>query len=195
MSASMRRALEDGVDVPQACRLTAALRERWPEQAMIWMAYRAIADLPGFPGQARKSGIDGVLVPEPIGELWALREELRRCDIRLVQFLGCSAPQQEIHTVAMSAGYLMVQARPGMTGGRPWLDPAIGSYLNRIRNAGVTVPVLLGFGISTAAQAAAAIRAGADGIVVGSAMIRAGLQGANEVGSLVRSLRSALDAC
>jgi tryptophan synthase alpha chain len=194
VSASMRRALDEGVDLSQASNLTAAMRKEWPEQAMVWMAYPAIAEMPGFARQAEESGVDGIVVPAPMGELSTLREELRRCGIKLVQFLGWSAPQEEIDLVRMSEGYVMVQSAP-LTGARPWPEPAVGSYLNRIRTTGGTVPLLVGFGISTPAQAAEAIRAGADGIVVGSAMIRAALQGMNRVGSLLRSIRTALDAC
>ena len=76
----------------------------------------------------------------------------------------------------------------GTTGERAELDA--GALLARVR-AHATVPVALGFGIATPEQAAAAAAAGADGVIVGSRLVRAAAEG-EDVRALVAELAEAL---
>ena len=76
----------------------------------------------------------------------------------------------------------------GTTGERTELDPA--ALLARVQ-AHATVPVALGFGIATPEQAAAAAAAGADGVIVGSRLVRAAAEG-EDVRALVAELSAAL---
>jgi len=62
-----------------------------------------------------------------------------------------------------------------------------------LRAAGVTAPIVLGFGVSSGEHARAAVAHGADGIVVGSAALRAALEGAHELAALLKDLRRGLD--
>ena len=76
----------------------------------------------------------------------------------------------------------------GTTGERTELDA--GDLLARVK-AHTEVPVALGFGISTPEQAAAAAAAGADGVIVGSRLVRAAAEG-EDVRALVEGLAAAL---
>jgi tryptophan synthase alpha chain len=76
----------------------------------------------------------------------------------------------------------------GTTGERSGLDAA--ALLARVRRH-TAVPVALGFGIATPEQAAAAAAAGADGVIVGSRLVRAAAEG-EDVRALVAALRAAL---
>lgn len=90
-------------------------------------------------------------------------------------------------------GYVMLQASPGVTGPRPTLDPRLGEAVDRLRRAGVTRPILLGFGIATPEQARQAVALGADGVVVGSMCVRRVLEGRDRIRSFLSQLRAALD--
>ena len=90
-------------------------------------------------------------------------------------------------------GYVMLQAAPGLTGPRASLDPANAGASPVCAPAGVAAPILLGFGVSNGAQARGAVSLGADGVVVGSAALRAALAGRAELAALLKDLRTGLD--
>jgi tryptophan synthase alpha chain len=101
---------------------------------------------------------------------------------------------QDIEAAKVCDSYVMLQATEGVTGPRPDLDPANAEKINRLRAAGVTAPILLGFGISTADQAKAAIELGADGVVIGSMCLRKAREGESAIRDFVRDVRDAIDA-
>jgi tryptophan synthase alpha chain len=91
-------------------------------------------------------------------------------------------------------GYVMMQAVAGVTGPRASLDDGLGAAIAGLRAAGVTRPILAGFGIGTAAQARNAVDLGADGVVIGSMCMRKALEGPAAIRGFLRSVRAALDA-
>lgn len=91
-------------------------------------------------------------------------------------------------------GYVMVQSADGKTGPREALDPRLAETIAAARQAGITRPILAGFGIGTPAQARQAIDAGADGVVIGSMCVRSVRKGRDAIRSFLRDVRSALDA-
>jgi tryptophan synthase alpha chain len=99
---------------------------------------------------------------------------------------------------ALSRGFVYLVSRAGVTGERTSLPSDLPALVARTRACAPRLPVAIGFGISTPEQAAAAARL-ADGVVVGSALVKAGAE-AHERGEdpvlaiagLVRSLSSAL---
>ena len=90
-------------------------------------------------------------------------------------------------------GYVMLQAAPGLTGPRPSLDPSNAGRIATLRADGVAAPILLGFGVSNGEQARAAVGLGADGVVVGSAALRAALERPSKLARLLKDLRKGLD--
>jgi tryptophan synthase alpha chain len=87
----------------------------------------------------------------------------------------------------------MLQAAPGVTGPRPSVETDNGQRVADLRARGVTAPIVLGFGISTGDQARTAVTLGADGVVVGSAVLRAALEGPIALRRLLEDLREGLD--
>jgi tryptophan synthase alpha chain len=87
----------------------------------------------------------------------------------------------------------MLQAAPGLTGPRHTLDPANAERIERLRASGISAPIVLGFGVSTPEHARTALALGADGVVVGSAALRAALQGPAALAALLKGLRRGLD--
>jgi tryptophan synthase alpha chain len=92
----------------------------------------------------------------------------------------------------LGSGYVYLISRTGVTGLRSELPPELPVTVERLRSA-TTLPICVGFGISTPPQAAAVARL-ADGVVVGSAVVRAADSSVAEAVALVRSLREAMDA-
>jgi tryptophan synthase alpha chain len=90
-------------------------------------------------------------------------------------------------------GFVYLISRLGVTGERNSLDEELASTVRRLRNA-TDLPICIGFGISTPSQAKDA-GAMADGVVVGSAIVRAAEEGGVEAAvSLAAGMRLALDS-
>ncbi len=95
----------------------------------------------------------------------------------------------------LSSGFLYVVSRPGTTGARDRLPDDLPRTVRRARKAAGKLPVAIGFGISTPEAARAAARL-ADGVVVGSALVRAAEPGGREgERALERLARELVAAC
>ena len=192
--ASMARAAQGD---PRAA-LTAACerlssRRKAPKAVIMTYAER---DHPAFRDPDFFRGMDGALVvgPPEGAPRSAMEAHARRAGAGVAAFLPLPLAADDIAAATHADCYAMLQAAPGVTGPRASLDADNKARVAELRAKGVTVPIVLGFGISNGAQARAAVDYGADGIVVGSAVLRAALQGRGELEALLMQLREALDA-
>jgi tryptophan synthase alpha chain len=126
---------------------------------------------------AKDAGIDGVLLtdvpPEEAGEL---HPRLRGVGLDTVLLVSPTSPDSRMREAArLSSGFLYVVSRPGTTGARERLPADLPKTVRRARRAARRghLPVAIGFGIATPESAREAARL-ADGVVVGSALVRAG---------------------
>jgi tryptophan synthase alpha chain len=102
-----------------------------------------------------------------------------------------TTPEDRLERIGSQAkGFLYTLSLTGTTGERAALDGGLSRVVARAK-AHTHVPVAVGFGIGTPAQAAAAAEAGADGVIVGSRLVRAAAEG-EDVGALVREFAAAL---
>jgi tryptophan synthase alpha chain len=142
------------------------------------------------------AGISGLIVPDlPAEEA----EELRgHCDGRrlaLVPLVAPTTPEDRLARIgAQARGFLYAVSSVGTTGERADLAQRLSAIVNRSA-AHTQVPVAVGFGIGTPEQAREAVAAGADGVIVGTRLVRAAAESADpaaEVRKLVRSFAQAL---
>jgi tryptophan synthase alpha chain len=152
------------------------------------MTYSSILEAYGwgrFSADAAEAGATSLIVADlPVDE----RPELRR-----VQLVAPTSTDERIGVAAQRTdGWLYLVTVTGTTGARDELSPALAPLVERTRRI-TKAPLYAGFGISTPAHAAAAAEL-ADGIVVGSAAVRAAEEGPNELGRFVAGLRRALDS-
>jgi tryptophan synthase alpha chain len=157
---------------------------------LIASTYANIALRPGFAAALRAAGVTGLIVPDlPLDELAGL-------DVPGIQVSLLASPATPDDRLAeigrRSQGFVYAVSVMGTTGERDRLAPSAAALAARVKRV-TTLPVLLGFGISTPGQAAEAAAA-ADGMVVGAAVMRRVLDGASpaEAGAFVASLRAAL---
>ncbi len=109
------------------------------------------------------------LPPEEAGELL---EHADAAGLALVPLIAPTTPEERLAVVgARARGFLYTVSTTGVTGERQGAS-GYGEVIERARRA-TDVPVALGFGISSGEQAAAAADAGADGVIVGSRLVRA----------------------
>jgi tryptophan synthase alpha chain len=142
---------------------------------------------------ARDAGVDGVLLTDvPPEEASAWIEIARAADLDTVFLAAPTSPEPRLRRVAdASRGFVYAVSRTGVTGEKDALSADAGPLVGRLR-ALTSEPVALGFGISTPEQVAAAASV-ADGVVVGSALVRfLEEQPKGDVGAHVRWLRSRL---
>jgi tryptophan synthase alpha chain len=124
-----------------------------------------------FVERAAEAGIDGfVVVDLPVEEAGDLRAACDEFGLDLVSIVAPTTKGERLdRLVDLSSGYLYVQARLGVTGARADVSDQTETSLERL--SGYDVPKAVGFGISSGEQAARVVRAGADGIIVGSALV------------------------
>ncbi|MBK8077625.1 MAG: tryptophan synthase subunit alpha [Kineosporiaceae bacterium] len=164
----------------------------------IVMTYANLVFHPGaqrFCRQLADAGVAGLIVPDvPFDEVDDLESAAREAGIELVQLVAPSTdPRRSDEICRRSRGFVYVVATMGTTGVRERLDPAAARVAAQARQA-TDLPVLIGFGISTASQAVEAARS-ADGVVIASALMRRVLDGAtpDDVAREVSVVRRALD--
>ena len=181
------RAIADGMRTRACLDCLAATRAR-VDVPLIPMTYASLLEAYGyerFEQDARDGGATALIVADlPVDE----RPELRR-----VQLVAPTSTDDRIRLAARRTdGWLYLVTLTGTTGARDELSSALPALVERAR-AATTLPLYAGFGISTPAQAGAAAEL-ADGIVVGSAAVRAADDGAQALERYVGSVRSAIDA-
>jgi tryptophan synthase alpha chain len=177
----------------------------------ILRAFRAVRDTPvvlftylnpvhhfgieAFVAAAREAGADGLLLTDlPAGADPALEGAASGGGLALVRLLApTTAPERVPEVVRGGSGFLYYISRTGVTGARTELREELARELHDLR-ARVSLPVAVGFGISSPEQAAA-VAAVADGVVVGSALVNALAEGGVEgAGRFLAGLRAAMDA-
>jgi tryptophan synthase alpha chain len=194
VSASMARAIAAGNATAVLPGFT-AIAQACPEgPACISMCY-ADFDADAALSACAYDGIDGLLMlgldnrPDRV----ELKTAMRAREIRLIGLVSTHLAPAELIAAREGDGYLMLQAAGGVTGPRDTLDTDNRAKIGRVRAAGLTQPILLGFGIGTAEQSAEAIDMGADGVVIGSMCVRKALEGPDSLHDFLTSVRKRLD--
>ena len=124
-----------------------------------------------FVAKAANVGIEGFVVPDlPAEEAGPLREACDEFGLDLVFIVAPTTTQSRLDRMREQvSGYVYVQARLGVTGAREDVDDATEESLASI--ADWDVPKAVGFGIKTGEHAERIVSAGADGVIVGSALV------------------------
>jgi tryptophan synthase alpha chain len=188
---SMRRALEAG----SSPRSIAERLARWRAErgnsapAIVWMGYPEL-DLASVEFAADIGAIDGLLIvdEQTRPDAAELPQKLKAMGTAHCAFVSWDATDDELRVASTATGYVMVQARPGPTGtGHP---PGVPDrQVDLARRSAPGVPVVAGFGVQNALELRGVAGAGVDGIVVGSACVRALSEGrAPALSLLLKSL-------
>jgi tryptophan synthase alpha chain len=149
-----------------------------------------------FVGALASAGLSGLIVPDlPLEESHELRDICDAHGIALVPLVAPTTPDERLEQIGASArGFLYTVSVTGTTGERSGMDGSLAAILRRAA-AHTEVPVAVGFGISEPAHAAAAVEAGAEGVIIGSRLVRAAGEERDPVaavGELVRAFSAAL---
>jgi tryptophan synthase alpha chain len=147
-------------------------------------------------GMMSESGVSGAIIPDlPLEELDPWAEAADPADVATVLLVAPSTPADRITAICeRSRGFVYAVGRMGVTGEQTVLADSAREVAGRISGS-TDLPVCVGIGVSTPEQAVEVCQV-ADGVVVGSALVRRLLEGAGPDGAaeFVSSLRRALDA-
>ena len=127
-----------------------------------------------FVERAAEAGLEGFVVPDlPAEEADPLRAACDEFGLDLVFIVAPTTRGDRLGAIVERvSGYLYVQARLGVTGARSDVSGRTAESLDRLaEQAAADVPKAVGFGISSGEQAAEVVAAGADGVIVGSALV------------------------
>ncbi|MGH2704131.1 MAG: tryptophan synthase subunit alpha [Actinomycetota bacterium] len=189
------RALAAGVSVDAALGLIEPASSRAAVPLLAMTYYNPVHRMGAAAFAARLAGAGGAgaIVPDlPYEESGELSGALAGRELAFIQLVApTTAPERAARLARASTGFVYAVSRLGVTGVREALEAAAREVVERVRPHS-RLPVLLGIGISTAEQAQQAAEV-ADGVIVGSAMMRHVLAGdlAGAV-ELARRMRAAL---
>jgi len=168
------RALAAGTHLDDVLRLVARHRDALGVPIVLFTYYNPLhaRGLERFAEQAAASGVDGVLcVDVPPEEGTELVPALREHGIDTIFLLAPTSPRERVSLVDESAsGFVYYVSRTGVTGERDELPRELEREVKRLRRK-LSLPLAVGFGLSTPQQVKAVGKV-ADGVVVGSALVR-----------------------
>ncbi|TDQ41522.1 tryptophan synthase subunit alpha [Aureibacillus halotolerans] len=168
------RALAGGMTLTKAMKLVSKMRASGVEiPVVIFTYYNPVLQLgeERFFALARENQVDGVLVPDlPFEESHDFKKACRANDLALISLVAPTS-KKRVELVAKEAdGFLYCVSSLGVTGERASFSEEIGQFLTDAKTHS-SVPVAVGFGVSTKEQATAFLEL-CDGVVIGSAIVR-----------------------
>jgi tryptophan synthase alpha chain len=171
---SSERALGRGTTLAHVLEAVRRIRRRCDVPLLLFSYFNPLLrhGLERLAREGREAGLDGVLVTDlPPEEAEAWLPTARAHGLDTVFLAAPTSPDERLRRVAEATrGFVYAVSRTGVTGERQALSEDARPLVERLK-ALTREPVALGFGISTPEQEAAAA-AVADGVVVGSALVR-----------------------
>jgi tryptophan synthase alpha chain len=193
IQASSQHALDMGMNFDRLLELVARAQLRIP---IVLFSYLNPVFAAGRDAltRAAEAGFSGLLITDlPVGSDEAREAAFGAGPLAFIRLVAPTTPADRMKEIAAhGSGFVYLISRLGVTGVRDDLPPELPATIERLRSA-TTLPVCVGFGVSRPEQAAIVARI-ADGVVVGSAIVRAAGESVERAVSLAASLRAAIDA-
>lgn len=195
IQAATQRALENGITVEVCLQMAAQLRAEGITVPFLLMGYLnpfLAFGLKNLTVAAARAAIDGFIIPdlppEEAGEMDAL---CRTHKLALVYFLAPTSTPERIALVTQKArGFIYLVSLTGVTGARNQLSDTLPQFVARVRAATGT-PLAVGFGIGDGAQARQVAQF-ADGVIVGSALVKRMAESVTAVRTLAQEISTAI---
>ncbi len=182
IQSSYTRALAAGFTLERLFELSRQATQRVKMPILAMASYSLIyrRGIDRFVADAKAAGLTGFVVPDlPIEESDQLDAACRQAGLALVRLVTPTTPPERAEAIARkSTGFLYCVSVAGVTGARTDLPAGLIERVQWLRTK-TDVPILVGFGISSPEQARA-VAAVADGVIVGSAVVRHLAEAANQ---------------
>ena len=168
------RAIEQGVDLPWTLAALAEFRRAHDTPVVLFTYLNPVLHhgLRRFLDDAAAAGADGVLLTDlPVGAAPELERQFEGSGLDLIRLVAPTTTPARAREIARAArGFLYYVSRTGVTGERDELPRELEREVKRLRRK-LSLPLAVGFGLSTPQQVAAVGKV-ADGVVVGSVLVR-----------------------
>jgi tryptophan synthase alpha chain len=193
-------ALRNGATTGAVLEVMRDLAELCPVVCMCYANLIYARGVERFAADLAERGVAGLIVPDlPLEETDDFLAAADAADLALVPLVAPTTPDDRLAAIgARARGFVYTVSVSGTTGERTGTSGGVPELLARVKRS-TAVPVALGFGIATADDAAAAASAGADGVIVGSRLVRAAAEAddgaggsAAAVGAVVAELSAGL---
>ncbi len=191
IQAAGTQALAGGAGLQDVLGIAERLAPRVPVVLMTYVNIVLARGVDVFAAAAASAGVSGVIVPDlPLEEAPDVMRAFDAVGLALVPLVAPTTNAERMARIgARAQGFVYTVSLTGITGERASLSDTFAEIVARAK-AHTDVPVALGFGISTPEQASAAASAGADGVIVGSRLVRAAGE-AEDPAAAVRELVAA----
>jgi tryptophan synthase alpha chain len=188
-------ALQGGATVDRVLDVGRQVAERVPVVVMCYSNPIFARGLERFVDMLSSTGVSGLIVPDlPFEEAPAA---LAACEARGLALVPLVAPTTSDDRLARigerARGFLYTVSLTGTTGERANLDGGLATIIARAA-AATEVPVAVGFGIGTPEQASAAAAARADGVIIGTRLVRAAAEAEDPVATVSELMRQFSEA-
>ncbi len=180
--------LKEGILVPIVAMVSASIIHRYGKE--------------NFIKQSTKAGFSGLIIPDlPVEESLVIAQDLHQAGLKIIQLVTPNTPKERaIQILSACSGFVYCVSVSGITGERTEIPEALLHNLLWLRNQ-TTLPLCVGFGVSKP-EHALMLRNHADGVIVGSAIVKlvetiekSGLQTAqSNIANLATSLIEALNS-
>ncbi len=190
------RALENGADLEYCLELASSFADRAPVVFLVYYNNIFARGIERFLDEAAGVGVTGLVIPDlPIDEALDFREMAADRGVAICPLAAPTTDDERLDKIAeVASGFVYCVSVAGVTGARETLPAGAMEILRRVREK-VSVPVALGFGISTPGAAVEAAGAGADGVIIGSKLMQLVTEESPEgAGAWLREVREALDS-
>ncbi len=189
------RALRNGADLAYCLELASRFADQVPTVLLIYYNVIFARGIQRFLEDAADAGVSGLVIPDlPVGEALDFREMAAERGVAICPLAAPTTDDERLDKIAeVASGFVYCVSVAGVTGARERLLQGAVDLLRRAR-ARASVPVVLGFGISSA-EAAVEAAAEADGVIIGSKLMQLVTEGGlDETARWLREVREALDA-
>jgi tryptophan synthase alpha chain len=193
IQASSQTALDNGMNFDALLELVARAKPRIPLVLFSYLNPVLAAGADALT-RAADAGFSGLLLTDlPVGADPELESRIGSGPLAFIRLVAPTTPLARMKEIAENgSGFVYLISRLGVTGERAELPPELPATVQRLREA-TSIPVCVGFGVSRPEQAASVARI-ADGVVVGSALVRAAGESVEKAATLAASMRAAIDA-
>jgi len=202
IQASATRALAKGTTFDDVISMVKEVTPELSCPVSLFTYYNPILKrgIPNFMTIVKEAGLRGLVVPDvPLEETEFLRSEAAKNNLELVLLTTPTTPNERMEKITQaSEGFIYLVSAVGVTGTRTNVSGKVQSLLQDIKKV-TEKPVAVGFGVSTAEHVKQIAGWGADGVIVGSAMVRllgesaSPEEGLKMLEELAKNLKSALE--
>ncbi|MFX1294633.1 MAG: tryptophan synthase subunit alpha [Promethearchaeota archaeon] len=191
-----QRALNAGMTPKKAMEIAAILSKKIPLAFMTYYNIPLQYTLEKFTHDCKKNGIDGIIIPDlPIEEADPLLNNCLKQDIDQIFFAAPTTTESRLKkTLPKAKGFLYVVSLLGVTGVRSSLSDTTKMTISKIKPLSKDqVPIAIGFGLSKPQHLKEVLSYGADGAIIGSAIVNKIAQidkiSISEIGKLIQTLK------